>query len=48
MATLSMLIGLLVSIPLAAVSLVGVSVSGMAMALTKKYQRKLTKVMKIG
>ena len=37
-ATLSTLISLPVSIPLGAISLAGVSVSGMAIALTKKYQ----------
>ena len=46
MATLSMLIGLLVSIPLDTVSLAGASVSGMDTALTKKYQKKLEKVTK--
>ena len=45
--TLSLFIGLLVSIPLGAVFLARVSVSGMAMALTKKYQKKLVKVMKL-
>ena len=44
MATLSTFIGLPVSIPLGAVSLFGASVSGVATALTKKYQKKLTKV----
>ena len=38
-ATLSTFIGLPVSIPLGAVSLAGASVSGMAMVLTKKYQK---------
>ena len=46
-ATLSMFIGLPVSIPLGAVSLAGVSISGMATVLTKKYQKKLAKVMKL-
>ena len=46
-AMLSMLIGLSVSIPLGAVSLAGASISSMAMALTKKYQKKLMKVMKL-
>ena len=35
------------SIPLGTVSLAGASVSGVAMALTKKYKEKLTKVMKL-
>ena len=47
MATLSTLISLPVSIPLGAGSLAGASVSGVAMALTKKYQKKLTKVTKL-
>ena len=46
MATLSMFICLPVSIPLNAISPAEVSISGMAMALTKKYQKKLAKVMK--
>ena len=46
-ATLSTLIGLPVSIPLGAVSLAGASVSGVTTALTKKYQKKLSKVMKL-
>ena len=46
-ATLSTFIGLPVSIPLGAVSLAGVSVSGVTTALTKKYQKKLTKVTKL-
>ena len=51
-ATLSMFIDLSVSIPLDAVSLAGVSVAGVSLtgvatALTKKYQKKLTKVMKL-
>ena len=46
-ATLSTLIGLLVSIPLAAVSLTGAGLSGITMALTRKYQRKLSKVTKL-
>ena len=46
-ATLSTLIGLPVSIPLAAVSLTGVGLSGITTALTKKYQRKLSKVAKL-
>ena len=40
-------IGLPVSIPLGAISLAGVSVSGVTTALTKKYQKKLSKVMKL-
>ena len=43
----SMFIGLPVTIPLGAVSLAEASVSGLAMALTKKYQKKLVKVMKL-
>ena len=46
-ATLSTLIGLAVSIPLGAISLAGVSLSGVTMALTKKYQKKLSKVTKL-
>ena len=41
-----MFIGLPVSIPLCGISLAGVSVNGMAMALTQKYQKKLVKVKK--
>ena len=44
---LSMFIILSVSIPLGVISLAGASVSGMAMALTKKYQKKLVKVIKL-
>ena len=44
---LSTLVGLPLSIPLNAISLVGVSVSGVAMALTKKYQKKLAKITKL-
>ena len=44
MATLSTFIGLSVSIPLGVVPLAGASVSGVTTALTKKYQKKLTKV----
>ena len=47
MAMLSTFIGLLMIIPLGAVSLAGVSVSGMATVLTKKYQKKLVKVTKL-
>ena len=45
--TLSTFVGLLVSIPLGVVSLAGVSVSGGATVLTKRYQKKLEKVMKL-
>ena len=44
MATLATFISLPVGIPLGAVSLAEASVSGMATALTKNYQKKLTKV----
>ena len=47
MATLSTFIGLPVSIPLGAISLAGASISGVTTALTKKYQKKLTKVTKL-
>ena len=47
MVMLSTLIGLPVSIPLGAVPLAGTSVSGMAIELTKKYHKKLTKVTKL-
>ena len=46
-ATLSMFIGLPVSITLSDISLAEVSVSGVATTLTSKYQKKLTKVMKL-
>ena len=46
-ATLSTFNGLPVSIPLGAVSLAGASVSGVTTALTKKYQKKLSKVKKL-
>ena len=46
-ATFATFISLPISIPLGAVSLAGASVSGMATALTKKYQKKLSKVMKL-
>ena len=46
-ATLAIFISLPVHIPLGSVSLAGGSVSGMATALTKMYQKKLTKVMKL-
>ena len=48
MVILSTFIGLPVSVPLATVSLAGVSVSGMAIVLTSKYQKKLTKIAKLG
>ena len=47
MATFGILVGLPVIIPLGTISLAGVSVSGMAMMLTKKYQKKLAKAMKL-
>ena len=47
MVRLSTFIGLPVSIPLGVVSLAGVSVSGVATALTSKYQKKLIKVTKL-
>ena len=46
-AILSTFVGLPVNIPLGAVSLAGASVSGVSTALTKKYQKKLTKVKKL-
>ena len=46
-ATISTFFGLPVSIPLGAISVVGVSLSGVTMALTKKYQKKLSKVTKL-
>ena len=46
-ATLSTFMGLPVSIPLGVISLTGARVSGLATALTKKYQKKLSKVMKL-
>ena len=45
--TLSTFIGLPVSIPLGAVSLAGVSISGMTTVLNKKYQKELTNVKKL-
>ena len=45
--TLAIFIGLPVSIPLGAVSLAGAGINGVAMALTKKYQKKLSKVTKL-
>ena len=46
-ATLSTFSSLPLSIPLGAISLAGVSVNGVATALTKKYQKKLLKVTKL-
>ena len=46
-ATLSTLISLPLSIPLGTVSLAGASVSGLTTFLTKKYQKKLSKVTKL-
>ena len=46
-ASMATFISLPVSIPLGAISLAGVSVSGVTTVLTKKYQKKLTKVMKL-
>ena len=45
--TFSTFIGLPVSIPLGVASLTGVIASGIISGLTKKYQKKLTKVMKL-
>ena len=42
-----MFMGFFVSIPLGTVSLAGEIVSGVAAVLTKKYQKKLLKVMKL-
>ena len=47
MAILSTFISLPVSIPLGVVSLAGASVSGVATALTSKYQKNLIKVTKL-
>ena len=47
MATFATFIGLPVSIPLGAASMTGVIASGIISALTKKYQQKLKKVMKL-
>ena len=47
MVTLRTFIGLPMCIPLSVISLAGVSVSGMATALTSKYQKKLVKVMEL-
>ena len=46
-ATLSTFIGLPVSFPLGAISLLGASFSGLTTAVTKKYQKKLSKVTKL-
>ena len=46
-ATLSTFIGLPASIPLGAISLAGASVSGVTTVITKKYQKKLTKVTRL-
>ena len=46
-ATLSTFISLPVSIPLGVISLAGASLRGVATALTKKYQKKLSKVTKL-
>ena len=46
-ATLSTLVSLPMSVPLGAISLAGASVSAVAMAPTKKYQKKLAKVTKL-
>ena len=46
-ATFTTFIGLPVSIPLGAASLTGVIASGIISALTKKYQKKLKKVMQL-
>ena len=46
-ATFATFIGLPVSIPLGAASLTGVIASGIVLVLTKKYQKKLKKVMKV-
>ena len=45
--TLATFIGLPVSIPSSAISLAGASVSDLTTVLTKKYQKKLSKVMKL-
>ena len=42
-----MFVGLPVSTPLGTISLAGASVSGIATAITKKYQKKLAKVTKL-
>ena len=47
MVTFSTFIGLPVSIPLGVASLTGVIASGIISALTKKYQKKLSKVTKL-
>ena len=45
--TLAIFIGLPVSIPLGTVSLAGAGISGVTMVLTRKYQKKLSKVTKL-
>ena len=45
--TLSMFIGVLMNITLSNVSLARASVSGVSAALTKKYEKKVAKVMKL-
>ena len=47
MVTFSTFIGLHVSIPLGVASLTGLIASGIISALTKKYQKKLSKVTKL-
>ena len=47
MVTLSTFIGFPVRIPLGVISLAGASVGGVTTAITKKYQKKLAKVMKL-
>ena len=47
MTALSIFISLNVSISLGTISLAGVTVSGLAMALTNKYQKKLSKIIKL-
>ena len=46
-AALATFIGLPASIPLGVISLTGAGISGVATALTKKYQKKLSKVIKL-
>ena len=47
LATLSTMIGIPISIGLGAVSITGVSLSGLTTALVKKYQKKLTKATRL-
>ena len=47
MSTSCTFIGLPISMPLGAISLAGASLNGVTTALTKKYQKKLTKVTKL-